>query len=128
MFSMNKYNFNRLFDFDESISDYDFLPLEEMEKSGMEIRIHALYLNKKSMYDDHYIAICDDRHLVSLPAHMNETIGNILADVEAVAAINAGNVGIKARKYTKEIPLRGGKATVTKDCYAVEWVDMPAEK
>lgn len=55
-----------------------------------------------------------NRILVNAPAHLVDTVREILNDPEAVNDIKAGKVGYKIREYDSH----------GKKCYAVEWVDI----
>ena len=113
-----KYNkVNTIFDID--IKNFDFMDgYEFIAKYGNNIvKIDGLYINKKGMYKDHPVAILvDENKLLDLPAHMTETVKEILSDVESINLIKKGMVGVKAHKYID--------TKYNKDCVGFDWCDL----
>lgn len=95
------------------IDGYDFLK----ETQGKPVKIDGLYINNKSVYGDHPVAIiAGDKTLLDLPSHMTEVVVEILQDAEAVATIKNGAVGLKAHEYTDN--------KYHKQCVGFEWCDL----
>ena len=113
-----KYNkFNTIFDID--IKDFEFMNGHEfIAKYGTDVvKIDGLYINKKGKFKDHPIAIIsDEKILLDLPAHMTDTVNEILTDSESIDLIKKGLVGLKAREYVDK--------TYNKWCIGYEWCDL----
>lgn len=108
-----KYNKNNVynFKFDEST---EYITLKELCENNVEyLRLNGFYKNRNSKFGKNYVAVCD-KWLINLPKHMNETIEEINKDVEAIADINDGKVGIKPYQYNKE----------NKACYSINFIDL----
>lgn len=79
--------------------------------------VAALFINTKGKFDDHPVAVLPQiEALVDLPSHMTATVREILQDPDAIAAIEAGKVGIKFEKYTSK--------TYNRECLGCRWVDI----
>ena len=122
----SKYNTERLFDVDTSGFEYVNLEaiyntlLQQYEGDISEVEkhvlpIHGLYINTKGNFDDAPVAALDDCY-VNLPAHLTETVREVLKDSKAIAAINEGHVGITVYQYHQR--------RFNKECYSIRWVDM----
>lgn len=112
----SKYNKKSLFTYDVSAFD-TYFKLSDLGKSEHVFPVHALYVLSKGEFDPHPLCACDG-YFVSLPAHLTDTVREILDDEEAVAAINSGLVGFKVYTYKYK---RGGKENIG---YSVNWVDL----
>lgn len=115
---MDKYNKGGIL-FDINIEGFNFTDLKSLfDKAPEEIfKIDGLYINKKSAFGEHPVAICvQDQLLVDLPAHLTEDVRLILQDSEVVEAIKAGKVGFSIHKYYQE--------KFKKDCYGINWEDI----
>ena len=116
---MDKYNKGGI-TFDIDITDFTFTDLKTLsEKSaaGEIFKIDGLYINKKSAYGDHPVAImAKEKLLVDLPAYLNEDVKEMMKDEEVVAAIKDGHVGFTIRQYYQE--------KFKKDCFGIHWEDV----
>lgn len=116
---MDKYNKGGV-TFDVDISNFTFVDLGTLFKkfpSGKIYRIDGLYINKKSSFGDHPVAIiAKDEMLVDLPAHLIEEVKEILQDPEVVEAINSGKVGFTIHEYEQK--------KYKKICYGIHWEDI----
>ena len=77
-------------------------------------RIRAVYINTKGKYGDTPVVALDDC-FVNLPANTLDAAKAMLANADAVAAINAGAAGFKIRPYHTN--------RYNKDCLGVDFVD-----
>lgn len=104
---------NRLFDID--VKDFKFKKLSEIGTDP--IKIDGLYINRKSEFGNHPVAIvCDKKILIDLPNHMTQEVEDILTDTEDIEAIKNGEVGIIAENYTSK--------KYKKECVGVSFVDI----
>ena len=105
--------------FDIDISAFKFKKLSDIfaEAEGRAIQIDGLYINSKSRFDAHPVAIAaSDGILIDLPSHMTEEVKEILKDEDDINAIKEGRVGFTIDQYTDK---KYGKT-----CYGVNWVDL----
>ena len=107
--------------FDVDITNFKFVDLATMYKiAGADAvvgPIDGLYINKKSSFGDHPVAIiANDEILVDLPAHLVEDVKAILQDPEVVEAIKAGKVGFSIHEYEQK--------KYKKLCYGIHWEDI----
>ena len=70
--------------------DCEYKKLSELEDSH------------KGNYGDHAVLALAAGFYADLPKHMTKTVKDILADGEAVDAINEGHCGIQTYKYEKD--------------------------
>ena len=116
---MDKYNKGGV-TFEVDIKDFKFVTLEELYKrdNGKTIfGIDGLYINKKSSFGDHPVAIvaCEEM-LVDLPSHLTEDVKAMLQDPEVVEAIKSSKVGFSIEEYTQD--------RYKKTCYGIKWEDI----
>lgn len=111
----NKFNKGqKIFDID--IKDFEFKKLSELKK-GTKYKIDGLYLNTKSRFGTHPVAIIKDKKtLVDFPPHMTETVNEILTDVTAIEDIKSGKVGFEIEEYVAK--------DYNKTCYGCNFVDL----
>lgn len=122
----SKYNTERLFDVDTS--NYEYVSLEYLYNESLKecegdidsaentaYPVLGLYINTKGNYDDAPVAATDDCY-VNLPAHLTQSVREILKDPSAIKAINEGKVGFTIYSYTQR--------RYNKECYSIRWVDM----
>lgn len=93
----------------------EYKKLAELEL-GKTYIIHGLFINKKSQYGDHPVAV-GDRYYYDLPKHALEQVKEVMQDDEATEAINAGHVGIVTGTYHDN-----GR---NKDFVGFDFVDIP---
>ena len=118
-FSFSKrYNKEKVFTIDTST--FDYVSLEEMYQDEETVYpVRGVYINEKSMYDPAPVVATDSEY-VNLPAHMIDECRDMLADRQAISAINRGLVGFTIYKYHQ--------ARFNKDCYSIRWVDVDEVK
>lgn len=102
-----------------SLDNFKYMKLEEAFKTYKPetvYTVNGLYINRKGKYDDHGIVIdAADSICLDLPAHMTDTIIEILKDPDAIADIKAGKVGVVI--YTYEDSNKNLR-------YSAKWVDV----
>ena len=103
--------------FSVDTTGFEYCKLSELYDKKNEnetIKIDGIFVNKSPLgYSP--VAICaDKKKLVNLPSHLTETARAILADSDAVAAIENGKVGFTIYEYEA----RG------KQCYSIKFVDL----
>lgn len=114
----NKYNKGNII-FDIDITDFSFTKLSDIYTSYGKnvIKVDGLYINKKSKFDPHPVAInVEEKMLIDLPEYMTETVKEILKDSESISLVKRGHVGLRTTKYTDK--------KYKKTCYSAEWVDL----
>ena len=112
----SKFNKQRKFDVDTSKFQYE--SLADLFNSNGKDKVYpltAIYINTKSKYGAAPV-LATDNCFVNAPSHMLDTAKEILADDEAVAAINNGEVGFTIYPYTAE--------KFNRDCFGVNFVDI----
>lgn len=113
----SKFNKGALFTYD--ISDIDiYFKLKDLGASNHIFPVRALFINTKGRYADHPQVACDG-FFCSLPAHMTDTVKDILKDEESIKAINDGLVGFIIYSYQYD----NGKEKATG--FSIKWVDLP---
>lgn len=96
-FSITKHNKgNNQYSF-KAGTDFEYKKLSELAHAGAVVR--GFFINKKSKYGAHPVAVCDSFY-VDLPKYSMDQINEIIADSEATEAINNGKVGIAPDPYT----------------------------
>ena len=116
---MSKYNKGGV-TFEIDIKNFTFVSLEELFKANgnkMIYGVDGLYINKKSSFGEHPVAIVSsEEYLVDLPSHMTEDVKEILKDQEAIEAIKAGKVGFVIQEYQQK--------QYKRTCYGIMWEDL----
>lgn len=77
--------------------------------------IKSLFISNKGRYGDTPVIISSDR-FVNLPSHLVSTVKAIIADDEAVTAINEGKFGFTVYQYHND--------AYNRDCYSINFVVM----
>lgn len=116
-FSANKFNKEQKFNF-KTPDDFKFTTLDELfTKNGVDgkYKVNALYMNTKSIYGEHPVAVTDAA-MVDLPKHLADTVKSMIDDDECVEAINNGKVGFSIYSYIDK--------KYHKTCYSVKWLDI----
>lgn len=115
-----RYNSERLFDIDVTNLEYHEL-YDIYSEDTVVFHVEGIYINTKGKYEDRPCVVCHDdnnfRGYVNLPAHLTEQCREILRDVNAVAAINSGNVGFTIYRYY-------ARNYDNKECFSIRWVDV----
>ena len=103
---------------------FTFKPADDAQYVSLEVlynknpdQLHdvkALYINTKSKFGDAPCVAIDPVIIVNLPKHLLETVKEMIADDECVAAINNNEVKFKIYSYRDN--------TFNKTCYGVEWL------
>lgn len=81
--------------------------------------IDCLYINEKSQYGLAPVAGVADvkgSYMVNLPHHLLDDVKEMIADQEAIEAIQLGKAGFKIRSYQPK--------NSNRICYTVDWVDV----
>lgn len=81
--------------------DSPYKKLSELEE-GKTYTVIGGFISHKGNYGDHAVLALDDGFYADLPKHMTTTVKEILADGEAVDAINNDHCGIQTYKYQKD--------------------------
>lgn len=106
--------------FDIDITGFTFVDLKSLFKKSPEgelFKFDGLYINRKSSFGDHPVAILGKEELlVDLPAHLNEDVKIMLQDPEIVSAIKAGKVGFTIHEYEQK--------KYKRTCYGIHWEDI----
>ena len=95
-------------------TNFAYIKLVDMynsaENGGKDVihPINGMYVHKSQLIDE------KAQRLVNLPAHMAETVREILQDSEAVDAIKDGKVGYTIYEYESH----------GKKCYSISFVDL----
>lgn len=112
----NKFNKSKKFNIDTT--GFEYVSLEELyhtHGAEMVYPLTAVYINRKSAYGDAPVFATND-YFVNVPAHMLDTVEEILADEVAIEDINNSSVGFVIYTYHSD--------RYNRDCYGVNFVDM----
>ncbi|MBQ1297312.1 MAG: hypothetical protein IIY21_24925 [Clostridiales bacterium] len=101
--------------FEINIENWEFKRLSDLEVGGI-YQICGLYINTKSKFGDHPVAMCTEEFLVDLPQNMTEEVKKIIADDDDISDIVEGKVGMKVTEYHSD--------KYNRDCLGVQWVDV----
>lgn len=124
MFNFSKFNKERLFTVDTS--DFDYTSLEDLYNANGANEVYKLcgaYIGTKSLYDPEAPMIATDKEYVNLPVHQLSEIKAMLADKQAIKAINDGEAGFVIDSFYQK--------RFQKTCYVARWgtySDLIAEK
>lgn len=124
-FSFSNFNKERLFTFDCNKIAGNYTNLEQMyseDGEGKEYQIKGIYISTSSQFDSEAPIVALANTYVNLPQHQLADIKAMLADKNAVAAINAGLAGFTIRQYERSVKI--GKKIQPKTCYSAEWCDV----
>lgn len=116
-FSAKKYNKGSVFTF-KAPDSFEYTSLDELYHNNEHDWVYpvkALFINKKSKYGDHPVIVTDNEY-VSVPKHLTDTVKAMIADDEAVDAINSGKLGFTIYEYVD--------SKYKRTCYSVTWIDM----
>ena len=113
----SKYNSQKVFNVNTEGFEYKSLEELYIDEDTVYI-VKGIYINKKGNFGEEPVLATDDCY-VNLPSHLVETCKEMIADNDAVSAINDGLVGFTIYKYFK--------AKYNRDCYSVRWVDVDLE-
>ena len=105
--------------FQIDISNFKFKSLKELfkEDSHRVFVVNGLYINTKSKFGDHPVAIVSALELlIDLPVYMTDEVKAILSDPEDVQDIKDGKVGFHIETFIDK--------TYGKTCYGIKWEDV----
>lgn len=125
-FSFGNFNKERVFTFDTAAISGNYTTLEDLyNENGDEwkYQLKGVYISTKSDYNDESPIAALSNTYINLPQHQLLEIKNMLANKNAIEAINAGEAGFTIRHYTKNLKKKNGSYE-TKDCYSAEWCDV----
>lgn len=111
----SKYNKGMVsFDFKPAADTFANLgDLYEQFGANAQYPIHGLYINEKSKFGAHPVAIWDECY-ISLPKHLTETVRQMLNDTDVISACNNGSIGLTIYPYESN----------GRTCYSVNWIDI----
>lgn len=115
MFSFSS-TFNKT-SFGIDTKDYEYIKLADLAKDSSPDEIHpinGLYVHASDLGDSPVVIDVQAKKLVNMPKHLGETFREILANTEAVHAINEGKVGYTIYTYESH----------AKTCYGITFVDI----
>lgn len=98
----------------EGFEYYNLKDLYENNGADEVYPLFGFYINKKGNYGDAPVAYTDE-YYVNLPQHLLDVVKEIMANPEAVAAINNGEVEFTIYQYQDE--------KHKKDCYSIRFVN-----
>ena len=112
----SKFNKGRKFDFDTTGFEYRSLSELYNENGANQVYpLTAMYVNSKSNFGVAPVFATTDC-FVNIPSHMVDVVNQILADEEAIKAINEGKIGFVIYPYIQK--------KFNKTCYGVNFVDI----
>lgn len=114
-FSITKHNRGTNQYTHELAEDAGYKKLTDLE-IGKTYPIYGLFINKKSKYGDHPVAV-GYKFYYDLPKHAVEQVKEVMQDEEATEAINNGHVGIVPTTYHDK--------ERNKDFVGFDFVDIP---
>ena len=109
-----KYNTEKVFNV--ATENFEYKSLEELYIDNETVYVvKGIYINNKGMFGAEPV-LATDEFYINLPNHLTDTCKEMIADRQAVWAINAGEVGITIYKYFQK--------KYNKECYGIKWVDV----
>lgn len=115
----NKYNKARKFAIDTTGFQYaSMADLFNAHGANHVYPVRALYINTKGKFADSPV-IATESEFVNCPAHMTDTVRDIIADDEAIEMINGGAVGFQIYQYEN--------VKYNRDCFGIRFVDIDPE-
>lgn len=112
----NRFNKARKFNVDTTSFEYESMAdLYNANGKDKVYPLTAIYINTKSKYGNAPV-FATDSCFVNAPQHMLDVVNEILADDEAVAAINNGEVGFTIYPYTAE--------KFNRETFGINFVDL----
>ena len=104
--------------FDIDTKDFTFKSLKDLYKENgknCEYAMYGAYINRKSEYGDHPVAIIPElMTLADFPASMTEEVEGMLMSDEDISDIKEGKAVFKIKEYKHK--------KYKKLCYGIEWV------
>lgn len=111
----NKFNHGKKFNF-EIPKEFQYASLADLYNQNgadFEYLVMGIYKNRKSKFGESYV-VATTHELVNVPKHINDSCSAIIADTDAVNAINNGVFGFKIRAYDYNGVTR----------FTLYWIDM----
>lgn len=112
---LSQFNKRNQFQYDNEL-DRDYCKLSELvDCNGTDAIyiVEALFINTKSRYGDAPVLVTS-QWLVNAPAHLTDTVRQMIATPEIVDAINARQVAFKVYQYISN----------NRICFSVEWLTV----
>ncbi len=110
--------FNKFGKFEYDTTNFEYKSLKDLYTEYGKEQVYPVtscHVNTKSKFGDSPVISTLDCH-VNLPAHMLQTINDILASSDAIQAINDGCVGFSIYEYVS--------STYNRTCYSIRFVDI----
>lgn len=108
--------FNKV-SFSTDTKGFTYCKLKELYNKKDLNKIHTLnglWVSKSPLGESPVFIVAECKKLVNMPQHLTETVHRILADSDAVAAIESGKVGFTIHEYEAR----------KKVCYGINFVDI----
>lgn len=121
MFNFGKFNKKQLF-VAETTGDEEYTNLQylyERDGEGAVYTIKALYIGTKSNFDPEVPLLLIDDYYVNLPVHQLSEIKEMLANPQAIAAINNGQAAFTIASYFQK--------RFNRTCYKAVWCNAEEE-
>jgi len=120
-FSFSSFNKERVFSFDTTKITGNYTNLQGLYKANgadFVYQVKGVYISTSSEYnaESPIVALADT--YVNFPQHQLADIKAILADKEAIRAINKGKAGFRIETYSNDY---------NKNCYKAIWCDVKPE-
>lgn len=103
--------------FSVDTTGFEYKKLKELytpETKETVYKLNGIFVNQSPLGFSPVAIVADSKALVNLPAHLTETARKILADSDAVQAIETGKVGFTVYEYEA----RG------KQCFSIKFVNL----
>lgn len=108
--------FNKV-NFSVDTKGFTYCKLKELYNKKDVNKVHVLnglWVSKSPLGESPVFIVAECKKLVNMPQHLTETARQILADSNAVAAIESGKVGFTIHEYEAR----------KKVCYSINFVDI----
>ena len=106
--------------FDIDINGFTFMDLESLyKKFGKDTiyRVDGVYINKKSSFGDHPVAILGKEEILAdLPQYVTDDVKVMLQEDVYINAIKTGKIGFTIQEYEQK--------KFKKTCYGIHWEDI----
>jgi len=116
-FNFEKLNKKQIFSYEvsgeESYTNLEYLFKRDGEDSSVTYQIHGVYIGTKSNFDPEVPMVLIENFYVNLPVHQLDEVKQILADPEAIRAINEGKAGFSITTYLQK--------RFNRICYKAVW-------
>lgn len=119
---ISKHNRNRGTVFAVDTTGFEYKPLSDLYDAKKPDQVYSVYgayigrfYSKRERREVECCFVASDGFFISLPAHLVETVKEILADPESIDQMNASEAGLTIRPYEKD-----GETFYTADFVEVE--------